>query len=41
MTKVFSFRQPFLDFYSGPAKDIDNDNNNRFYDRNRGRKTTL
>lgn len=27
MTKAFSFRQSFLGFYSGRAKDIDNDNN--------------
>jgi hypothetical protein len=41
MTKAFSFRQSFLGFYSGRAKDIDNDNNNRFYERNTWQKKLL
>jgi hypothetical protein len=43
MTEAFSLDSPFLGSYSERAKDIDNDddNNNRFYERNTWQKKLL
>jgi hypothetical protein len=41
MTKTFQLGSLFWAFYFGRAKDIDNDNNNRFYKRNTQQKRLI